>query len=25
TVLYRRGPGDRGLVVELHFPQSPVA
>lgn len=25
TVFYRRGPDDRGLVVELHFPQFPVA
>ena len=25
TVLYRRGPDDRGLVVELQFPQSPMA
>ncbi len=25
TVLYRRGPDDRGLVVELRFPQAPVA
>ena len=25
TVLYRRGPDDRGLVVELRFPQVPVA
>ena len=22
TVLYRRGPGDRGLVVELRFPSA---
>jgi two-component system sensor histidine kinase QseC len=25
TVLYRRGPDDRGLVVKLRFPQGPVA
>jgi two-component system sensor histidine kinase QseC len=25
TVRYRRGPDDRGLVVELRFPPAPVA